>query len=37
MSTVCSPGVGFGQVVCAGVNLVNGEESGASSTCIQQQ
>lgn len=25
-------GVGFGQVVCAGVNLVNGEESGASST-----
>lgn len=32
--TVCSPGVGFGQVVGAGINLVDGKKPRSSSTCI---
>lgn len=32
--TVSSPGVGFGQVVGTGINLVDGEEPWAGSTCI---
>lgn len=34
MRTVSSPGVGFGQVVGAGINLVDGKEPWASSTCM---
>lgn len=30
---LCTPGVGFGQIVGVGIDLVNGEESGSSSTC----
>lgn len=33
MLTVFSPSVGFGQVVGAGINLVDGKEPWASSTC----
>lgn len=33
MVAVCSPGVGFGQVVGAGVDLVDGEKTWAGSTC----
>lgn len=31
-----SPGVGFGQVVGAGINLMDGEESRSCSTCRKQ-
>lgn len=33
---VSSPGVGFGQVVGAGIDLVDGKEPGASSTCTNE-
>lgn len=37
MATVELPGVGFGQVVRAGIDLVDGKKPGASSTCVKTE
>lgn len=35
MATVKLPGVGFGEVVGAGINLVDGKKPWASGTCVK--